>query len=146
VFQHPPGPGARVDAVVGHLLPVPAGPDAELEPAARDPVEGRDRLGKADRVVLEHQRDGRAERDPLRLHRHRGQRDVRVVRMPVAPGQLRPAGPRRLPGRGDVGVLGEEQPVEPALLGGARQRRPVDAVVGQEDEDAVLHMASVALH
>ena len=58
---------------------------AELEPAARDLVEGRGPLGDADRMVhLGHAHDGAvADADALRLRRHRGQEHLgrRAVRV-----------------------------------------------------------------
>src|SRR6266849_3783804 len=51
-LPHHPEARLEVRPVVGHLLGVPAGADAEEEPSARDLVEARDLLGGLDRIAL----------------------------------------------------------------------------------------------
>ena len=79
-------------------------------------VERGDRLGLDDRVVLGDERDAGAEAQPLRHRRRGGEGDERVERAAVLLGQLRAAGPRRAPARRDVGVLGDPQRLEAAVL------------------------------
>ena len=132
---------ALVGAVVVHLLEVPAGADAEQEAPGRELVEGRHRLRQHDRVVFDDQRDGGAdvERGGGRGGAH--QRDEGVVGVRVLAGQLAARGVRRDAGRGDVGVLGEEQRLEAALLGRVRQLGRGDGVLGGEEGEAVPHGA-----
>ena len=136
---HQPEAALGVRAVVAHLLDVPAGPDAEEEAAAGEEVE----VAIAFAVAIGSRSTIRQMPVPTRsvsvasaaLH----QRDEGVKRVLVLAGQLAPAGSRGFATRGDVGVLGEEQGLEAAILGVASELSGVDPLVGGEDRDAVLH-------
>ena len=84
-------------AVVLHLLGVPAAADAEEEAAAREMIEAGDLLGERDRVALDHQADAGAEPQLRRDRRRHGERDERIVGVPVLLGQV---GRRRATGCG----------------------------------------------
>jgi hypothetical protein len=134
---------ARVDAVVLHLVLVPAVADAEHEAPTGDAVERRNLLGIRDRIVLRRQRDAGSEQDALRQRRGGRERDDRVGAPVVLLGQLRLAGRRRrAPARRDVRVLGDVQGVEAAGLGLARQLRHVHGEIGGVNRDAELHRGS----
>ena len=76
LLAHQRPPPREVDAVVLHLLAVPAEADAEDEASLRQPVESRELLGEGDRVVLGRQADAGSEQDAARERRRGGQRDV----------------------------------------------------------------------
>src|SRR6266849_3676749 len=63
-LAHHPEARLEVRAVVGHLLGVPAGADAEEEPPARDLVEARDLLGGLDRIALHDEAHARGDPQP----------------------------------------------------------------------------------
>ena len=138
-LAHDREPPRRVGAVVAHLLEVPAGADAEQHPPAGEPVDARHLLRGHDRVALDHQADPGAEPDPL------GRRAAAIratngswVRAVLAR-QLAADRVRGLAAGRDVGVVGEEQRLEGALLDHPRQGRRVDALVGGEVADRELH-------
>ena len=133
---HPP---PRVGAVVGHLLPVPAGADAELEPPAGQVVDAGHLLGRGDRVPLDDQADAGADPQPRGGGHRGGHRDEQVEGVRVPARQLTAARVRRRPAGRDVRVLGEEQRLVPALLGEPRQVRGRDGIVGREDRYAGVH-------
>ena len=139
----PRASGGGVGAVVAHLLAVPADADAEGEPPVGHHVEAGDLLRGVDDVALRQERDPGAEHQPRRHRGDRGQRDERVQRPVVAPRQLAAFGPRRLPADRDVGVLGDEERVEPALLQGAPEHVGPDAVVGDERGDSEPHRSVI---
>ena len=87
---------AFVDAVVLHLLLVPAEADAEREPAARQQVERGDLLGRDDRVPLGEEEDAGADPQPSVVAAAAAvERDERVERALVLVGQV-----ARRPGTG----------------------------------------------
>jgi len=105
-----------IDAVGRQLLAVPAGADAEQDAAAGEQVEGGDRLGERDRVVLRNEADPGPEPEAVGDGRHGGQGDEGVEQTPEAVVHLRSTwGPRRAMD-GQVGVRGEEERVEAVLL------------------------------
>src|SRR5256885_12146893 len=142
--KHPLARGAepRLEgrAVVSHLLGVPAAAEAEEEAPAREDVEARDLLGQGDRIVLDAQADARADLERAGRRGRGGERDEGVERVRVLARELGPAGKGRAPARRNVGVLGDEQRLEAALLGGARQLVDADRVIRREDADAVVHL------
>src|SRR2546427_12331862 len=95
-------------------IPPPA--DPEEDAAARQPIEGGDLLGRGDRVALDDEADAGAELETLGRPRRRHERDERVVRRPVVPRQLAPAGPGAPPARGNVSMLREPHGFEATLL------------------------------
>ena len=138
-----PHPRARIGPVVGHLLAVPAGADAELKAAAGQVVDRRDLLGGDDRVALDHQADAAADAQPGGRQRRRRQRDEQVVGRRVLARDRPATGVRgRALGR-DVGVLGEEQRVVAALLDQPSDLTRADAVVGGEVTDSEFHARRV---
>jgi hypothetical protein len=134
-----PEPLRGVGAVVSHLLEVPARPDAEQQASAGEPVERGDGLRGGDRVPLDQQADRVADPDALGGVGHGGQGDERVVDPRVLARQLAARGVGRLAARGDVGVLGDEDGLEAALLGHPGERRRLDRLVGGEVGDAEVH-------
>ena len=92
----------HVDAVVLDLVRVPTEPDTEHEPAARLTIEGRDRLGRDDRIALRDQADPGADDEPFGHRGRHRQRDERVERALVLLARARrrrsAAGVRRLVG------------------------------------------------
>ena len=134
----------RVGAVIAHLLEVPAGADAEQEPPAREAVERGDLLRRADRIALDQQADRGADPDPLRRVGHRGESHERVVDPPVLARQLPARRVGRLAARRDVGVLGDEDRLEAALLRHPGERGRLDRLVGREVGDAEVHRGILA--
>jgi hypothetical protein len=135
--QRKPRPGVR--AVRLHLLPVPAGADAEQEAPAGDPVDRRHLLGGDDRVALDDQTDPGGERQPLGHGRDRPERHEGVVHVAVLARQLA-AGRVRRPARSrDVRVLGHEQRLEPVLLDDPPELVRLDRVVRREHHQADVH-------
>ena len=135
---------ATGDAVIGHLVDVPAEPDAERHPPAGEVVEAGDRLGERDRVALHRQRDRGGEPDPAGHRGGGGEGDPRIERPQVSVvGQGPVAGlwMRRLPFHRDVGVLGHVERIEPGGLGDARRLRRGDTPVTGEQHDGMLHAA-----
>jgi hypothetical protein len=122
------------------LVDVPPEADAEVDPAAAEQVERGHRLGGHHRVPLGGEQDAGAHPQPLRGGGDRGEGHQRVEAAPVLLGELRVAGGRRRPpAGGDVGVLGQPERLEAALLGGDRQLDHIDRRVGREHGDAEAH-------
>lgn len=121
------------------LLPVPADAHAEDESPAGDEVQARNLLRGGDGVALDHQGDARADEQPLCSARRRGERDERVQGAVVLAGQVSATRIRGLPARRDVGVLGDEQRVEAALLYRPRERGRGYTFVGDECGDSEFH-------
>src|SRR5215217_5387926 len=134
-------PRARIGAVVGHLLAVPAGADPELQPPARQVVDRGDLLGGHDRVALDDEADAGPDPRPRRRLGGRGHGHEQVVGVGVLAREL--AAPRigRLPRRRDVRVLGEVDGVVPVLLDELRHVAWPHRVVGREVADAGVHTA-----
>ena len=131
---------AHRDAVVGELVLVPAEPDAEHEAPAAQVVERRDRLRGHDRLPLGHEADPGAEGDAIGDRGRRRERHQRVEGALVLLAQLVVAGRRRrAPGDRDVGVLGEVERREAALLRGARERDGIHRLVGREHRHPEAH-------
>jgi hypothetical protein len=128
----------RVDTVGAQLAVVPARADADDHAAARERVQARDRLGGHDRLVLGGEQDRRAERQPFGRARDHGEGDDRVghprVRTPLLVRQLVRTRHR------EVGVLADEQRVEPALLQRAPEVGGVDALAGEVVPETGLHL------
>jgi hypothetical protein len=78
--------GFVTGAVVLHFLDVPASADRENEPAARELVEARHRLGGDDRVALRDEGNAGAEFERARRGRRKRQRHERIVGMRIALG------------------------------------------------------------
>jgi hypothetical protein len=125
--------------VVFHFFCIPTTANAEEHAPARQVIEARDFLGQRDRITLDDEADAGAE-PQLRGHRRRhGERDERIVTVPVLLGQRTAAGPRALAAGGDVRVLGNPQRFEAAGLDGAGELVGTDRVVGRKHHHAVLH-------
>src|SRR5258706_14500832 len=93
----------RIGAVVGNILTVPPGADAELEPSTRQMIDRRDLLRGDDRVPFNDQADPAADAQPAGLRSGRGEGDEEVVGVPVLARQLSAAvAGRGLPPRRDV--------------------------------------------
>ena len=137
-LAHHRHPGARIGAVVGHLLAVPARPDAELEPPAGQVVDAGRLLRGDDRVALDHQADARPDPQPRGSRRRRGQRDEQVERVDIALRQRLAARIGRVLDR-HVGVLGEEQRLVSAFLGQPGDVAGPDRVMGGKDRYAEFH-------
>ena len=132
----------RHRAVVGQLLLVPPDPDAEQEPSAREPVQGRDRLGQIEQVVLEGQGHPGAEQQIPRRGGGEKQREERVDHPLVLLGHLATRRVGRAAGDGDMRVLPDPERVVPrALSSRASVGREVGRIVhGREPE---THAATV---
>ena len=118
------GPTAvGIDAVVLHLVDVPARRRSRAHPPTGEVVERGDGLGLHDRIVLGDERDAGGQPQPLGDRSRDGEGDERVEGAAVLLGQLGPAGPRRAPARRDVRVLGHPERLEAACL---RARWPTD--------------------
>jgi hypothetical protein len=137
----PPLVAARpvVDAVVLHLVDVPAEPDAEGGAATGEVVEGGDGLGGHDRVALGDEEDAGAEAEGGRRGRGRGEGDEGIEGAAVLVGQVVVGRrrPRRAATRRDVGVLREPQRVEAALLERPGELDQGHRKVGREGRHAV---------
>ncbi len=132
--RHPP---PRVGAMVGHLRPVPARADAELEPPPGQVVDAGHLLGGGDRVPLDHQADAGPDAQPRGGAQRRRHRHEQVERVRVVPGKRRFTAGRVL-GR-HVRVLGEEQRLVPALLSKPRDRVRPDPLMARKDRNAKFH-------
>ena len=106
----------QVGAVVGQLFAVPPHADPEQHPSAGQRIEGRDRAGQIQQVVLQHQTDAGAEFEPRGRGRRRHQRDERIHHMPVTVWELAAARIRRFAAHGDMAVLGHPHGVEAAVF------------------------------
>jgi hypothetical protein len=131
-----------VDAVVGDLLGDPADTDAEQHASVREDVEAGNCLGRGDRLAFGGEADAGSQ--PQRLRRGGGARNgdkgVVVVGEVRLHSTLRLLHQRaRLRRRWDVGVVGEEQRFEAALLDGPGQLVGSDREVRGEDGDPKLH-------
>ena len=107
--------GALAPALPGHverleLLLEPADADAEVDPAAREPVERRDLLGHVDRVALGQEQHGRAQADGAGAGGQVGEGDQRLEQAAAR-------------GGGDAPVLGVGV-VAGVLARRARRARP----------------------
>ena len=142
VLAHLPEAAARVDAVVAHLLHVPAGAHAEQQAPARQVIDARGRLRAGDRLALGHEDDPEADPDRLGGRRGVGRGHERVEQAAVLARQLAAGGVRRRAARGDVGVLGEEHGLEPERLGAGREPRRGDRLVRGEDREPEVHAQS----
>ena len=135
-------PPTRGDVVVGEFVCVPTESDAEADPATGQVVEGGDRLGQRDRVVLDGQCDRRRQPHP-RGHRARGaQRHPRVEGAHVAVvGQRLVAGGRvgGLPLDRDMGVFGHVERREPVVVGQFGGRRRIDPTIAGEQNEPIVH-------
>ena len=131
-----------VDAVVGHLLAVPAEADPEDEAPCREPVQRGRRLRRGDGVALGDQRDPGAQRDRLGHLGGSRQHDERVERAAVLVGELGVArGRGRATADRDVRVLGQVERVESPRLGLDGELDRVHRPVGGEHRDPVAHRA-----
>lgn len=129
--------------MVGGLLDVPAEAQPEREPAAGEMVERGDLLGQGDRVVLGDERDARAEPEPLGDGGGLAEGHERVEGAPVLGRQITARRVRGGPLDGDVGVLGQIQPGESAVLQLPGQPGRGDRLVGEEDRHGDAHDASL---
>ncbi len=121
-----------------HLSPVPAGADAELQPAAAEVIDTRDRLRGDDRVPLDHQTDAAGDPEPGGRLSGRGQGHEQVVGAPVL-GRQRLT--RRLIclGRGNMRVLSKVQRALAPLLDQAGHGAGPHAVVRGKVADSKVH-------
>ncbi len=78
--RHPDG---RVSAVIGHFLAVPAGADAEIDPAAGEVVDTGHLLGRDYRVALDDETYGTPHPQTAGRRRRRRHGHEKVVGMPV---------------------------------------------------------------
>ena len=116
-----------VDAVVLGLGAVPAEPDAERDPSAREMVEGGHLLGQQDRLVLGGEENAGAESDARGDGGGGGERDQWVeAALVVVEADAADERRRRVLLDGKVGVLGDVERVEAELLdrGGEDGRAP----------------------
>ena len=74
--------GVEIDPVRGRLLFVPSGADAQLEPAARDDVEGRGHLRQHRRMPVGHAGHEHPHAQPLRSLCERGRGDPALETRP----------------------------------------------------------------
>ena len=132
-------PGARVGAVVAHLLPVPAGADAELQPAAGEVVDARDLLGGDDRVALDDEADAAADPQVRRRGGRRRQRDEQVVGVRVLARQLAAAARRASRGWRGCACARRSRAPRAVLLDEAGDLAGAGRVVGGEVADAGVH-------
>jgi len=127
-----------VGAVVGHLLLVPAGADAE-EAAAGGQIEGGGLLGEEDRVVLGDEEDAGAEPEPAGDGGDHGEGDQGIEE----PGEaVVDGGAARVDGGAGArpaGVLGEEEGLEAVLLQQVAGGADVGRVGGRGVVDADVH-------
>jgi hypothetical protein len=117
----------------------PPGPDPEEEAPAREQVEARHLLGGGDGVALDDQADAGAHLQALGRGGGRHQRHEGIEGVGVLLGERFAARERGATARRDVGVLGHEQRLEAALLGGAGELVGADRVVGGEHADTQMH-------
>ena len=122
--------------ISSRFQPAPT-PNSSRPPVSRSRL--ADLLRGHDRVALDHQADPGAELDPLGRRAGRHQGDERVVDVRVLARQLVAGRVGGLARGRDMGVVGEEQRLERALLDHPRQGRPDRCLVGGEVADRELH-------
>src|SRR3954453_1098653 len=132
-------PALWIRAVVGHLLEIPAGADAEDHPPPREAIHRRHLLGGEDRIALYQQADRIPDLDPLSGRGHGPERHERVEDAEVLARQLTTGWIGRLPARGDVGVLGDEDGLEPPVLRQASEVGRCYRLIGGEIGDPEVH-------
>jgi hypothetical protein len=129
--------------VVLHLLTVPAGADAELQPSPGEVVDAGDLLGRGDRVALVHQTDPAAHPQCRRRRGRRRERDEQVVGVGVLAGKLAAARIGSASVGRDMGVLREEQRLVTALFDQPRERPGSDGRGRGENGDTDVHGRTV---
>ena len=110
--------------MVGQLLLVPAHADAQHDAPARHVIEGGDRLGQREQVVLERQRDPGGEPQPLGGTGRHGEADERVHHPRVLRRHLTAGRVGRASRHGDVRVLADPQRLRSRGPRGAGRARP----------------------
>src|SRR5262249_41695136 len=101
--------------------------------------EARHLLRGVDGIALDDQADAGADANGLARDGRRGQGYERVHRVPVVPGQLGAAGPRRLTVGRNVRVLGDPEGLKAQIFRGWGQLAHGDRVLRREDRDPELH-------
>ena len=140
-----PGSGRPRDvgAVVGELLDVPADPDAEVEPSARQLVEGGDGLGEREQVVLEGQGDAGADPQVVVAWAAASRlRNGSIIRR-YAGRQLSAGRVGRAPRGRDVGVLADPERRVPVVLQARASSPGADVLGGVHRREAELQRSSV---
>jgi hypothetical protein len=125
--------------VVGDLLAKPPHPDTEAEPAARDEIQRRDLLGGEYRIALRDKGYAGTENQRARRCSGCGERDEGIERAEIL---LRDRAAERVgarPGDRYVGVLGEKERFEAALLDGDSQVDRADALIRDERQHTETH-------
>src|SRR3989449_104290 len=138
-LPHHPKARLEVRAVVGHLLGVPAGADAEEEPSARDLVEARDLLGGLDRIALHDEAHPGGDLQPGGGRGGGRERHEGVHHVVVLPRQLTALWKRRAARQRDVRVLRRPERAEPALLQRPAELGRSHRVVREKDRGAEIH-------
>ena len=134
----------RIDAVVLHLLDVPADPDAEAGSARRSACRARRSvLARAIGIALGDEADAGGQLEPFRRRARRGERDERVERALYSSGSSGPPGhgDRRLTGM--CVCSGNHNDSKPRSSTRGRQAFGPDRQIGGEHEDAKLHHRSL---
>lgn len=127
-----------VDAVVAHLFGDRAVADDEVEPAVTQDVDGRQGLGRRDRLAEGELDDRRGDAQPRGGQRGGVQRDEEVGKSrPVARHAVRRA--RRPVPYGDVGVLAEVERIDAGLFDEHGDLVRAQRLVGAGRVDADLH-------
>src|SRR5437867_5243238 len=141
-LPHHPEARLEVRAVVGHLLGVPAGADAEEEPSARDLVEARDLLGGLDRIALHDEAHPGGDLQPGGGRGGGRERHEGVHHVVVLLRQLTALWKRRAARQRDMRVLRRPERAEPALLQRPAELGRAHRVVREEDRRAEVHVSS----
>ena len=136
-------PPSHVDAVVFDLVGVPSEADAEHESAARQVIEARDRLRRHDRIALRDEADAgpdarRSVAAAAIVNATNGSSDRGSTRAGSVAGRW-----GRPPAHRDVGVLGDVQRDEPALLRCTRQLVGTHRLVRPEHRHTKVHRSTV---
>ena len=129
-------------AVVGQFVGVPAEPDAQADPSARQMVQGGDAFRQRDWVVLDRQRDRGGQSHPRRHRACGAQADPGVQRAHIAVvGQrfVTRGGVGRLALDRNVGVFWNVERLKAVVVGKLGGCRRGDATIAGEKHKAVIH-------
>ena len=131
--------------MIGHLLGVPAGPDAKQKAPPGDLVETGDLLGGLDRIALHHQADTRAHLQPCGSRSGRSQGHERIHHIVILLRQIAALRKRRLARQRDVRVLRGPERFETTLLERASKLDRPHGIVRKEDRRPEFHACFLSL-
>ena len=129
-------PGFIGDAVVLHLVDVPAAADAENKPPARQAIDTGHGFRQIERIMLRHQADAGANSERLGHGGGEGEADERIVGMIILLRHLAAARKRCFAACRNMGVLARQQRFETALFEFDGKLGERDRIMGGKEEYA----------